>query len=221
MNPSNLNLFDTLFSDHDDNDEGNNVGLEILNSMYNSLNTEDICNYHDLSSYISIIPAQNMNYLIILQINARSMNKNYDNLLFFLKSLPKLPDILSISETWLNSTSATLHEIHGFKSYHTHRPGGRGGVAIYINSSIPSKQLNEYCFCDENVELCTVSIKFNNLSYTISSLYRPHDKHHKVNEFITFIENLLSQNIFLRTKTITTGDFNTNLLEHQTPPPNK
>ena len=218
MNIPNFNLYDTLF-DNEDQHHTNNIGLDIVNSMYNSLNTDNICRYHDINSYKSTIPVNCLDYLNLVQVNARSLNKNYDNLITFLKTLPKLPDILCISETWLKPNTAPFHEINGFKSYHTHRPDGYGGVAIYVNSNISSVPLNDYCICNDNVELCTVEIKINSSSYIISSLYRPHSKHLKVNEFTVFMDNLLSQSIFTDNNSIISGDFNINLLEHSTNSP--
>jgi len=90
---------------------------------------------------------------------------------------------------------------------------------LYVNCNIPSSRLGDYCLCDDNAEICTAKITIGNIHYIVSSLYRPHDKHHNVNEFNTFIDNFLSQSIFLDNQTILTGDFNINLLEHDTYPP--
>ena len=114
-----------------------------------------------------------------------------------------------------------LEKLKGYKSYHTPRPGGYGGVAIYVNCNIPSVLLSDYCLCDDIVELCTVKIDIGDSRYIVSSLYRPHDKHQKVSEFTSFMDNFLSQNIFTDNQTIISGDFNINLLEHETHPPTK
>ena len=44
MNPNNPNLVHVLFNDTDENDHTNDaIGLDIINSMYESLNIDDIC----------------------------------------------------------------------------------------------------------------------------------------------------------------------------------
>lgn len=94
--------------------------MDIVNSMFYSLHTDNICRYHDINSYTSTISVKCSDYFNILHVNARFLSKNYDNLNTLLKSLPKIPDILCISETWLIANTAVLHEIDGFMSYHTH-----------------------------------------------------------------------------------------------------
>ena len=100
--------------------------------MYESLNIDDICNYYDFNSYKTAIPTD---YINVLHVNSRSLNKNYDLVISLIKSLPKQPDVLWVSETWLSSTNVHLHEIDGYNSYHIHTPNGSvgGGVAIYVN----------------------------------------------------------------------------------------
>ena len=50
--------------------------------------------------------------------------------------------------------------------------------------------------------------------FTISYLYRPYSKYTNVNEFNTFIDQLLSNRLFTNNRNIILGDFNINILEH-------
>lgn len=149
----------------------------------------------------------------MLQVNAQSLNKKYDDLVTFLRIMPKLPDVLCISVTWLKPNTAPLHEIDGFKSYHTHRPDDFGGVATPVNSVL----FSDYWMCDENVELGSVRITVASSSCITASLYRPHSKHHRVNEFSASMDNFLSQSISTDKKSIISGYFNINLLEQYKP----
>ena len=92
--------------------------------MYESLNIDDICKYHDSNSYTIAIPTNCSDYFNVLHINARSLNKNYDLMMFLMKSLPKLPD--------------------GYISHHVHRPDGSigRGVAIYVKMELQSTIIN-------------------------------------------------------------------------------
>ncbi len=218
MNLPDINLYNTLF-DNEEINYRNSIDLEIINAMYESINIDNICKYHDIHSYNLSLPTNCPDYLNIFHVNTRSLNKNYDKLISLITSLPKIPDILCLSETWFSPNTAPLHEINGFKSYHTFRPVGYGGVAIYVKDSISSSPQIDYCMCTDNIELCTVKITVGNTSYVISSLYRPHSKHHQVKEFTDLMDELLSQNFFMNNKCIITGDFNINLLEHNDHPP--
>ena len=197
MNYPTENLLNTLFHDFQNKQESDDIGIEIINSMYLSLEIDDICNYHDLTSYTNATPKNITNYINVLHINARSLNKNYDQVISFIKSLPKLPDVLCISETWLSANNVHLHEIDGYISY-VHRPAGTtgGGVAIYINIDLQSEIIKDFCMCDEMAELCSVRIILPTTSYSITCIYRPYSKHTKVNEFNTYIDNLLSNSFF-------------------------
>ena len=212
MHPPNINLYNSIFDSETQNT--NNIDLEIINSMYNSMNINDICQYHDIDSYKLSLPIKCPDYLNIFHVNTRSLNKSFDKLISLITTLPKLPDIMCLSETWLKPSTAPLHEIKGFQSYHTFRPDGYGGVSIYVKDTLPSTQSKEHCMCNENIELCTVKVTVGNTSYTVSSLYRPHSKHHQINDFIHLMDNLLSHNPFTNNKTIIAGDFKINLLEH-------
>lgn len=146
MNSINENLFNTLFGDLENHQESDSIGIEIMNFMYLSLDLDDICNYHDLTSFKNAIPKNSTDYINVLHINARSLNKNYDQVISFIKSLSELLDVLCISEMWLNANNVHLHEIDGYISYHVHRPIGSsgGGVAIYVNNGLQSEIINDF-----------------------------------------------------------------------------
>ena len=80
------------------NHSSDDYDLDIINSMYGSLNINDICKYHDLDSYISTIPSNCHEYINVLHINARSLNKNYDLVISLNKTLPKLPDQWNLAQ---------------------------------------------------------------------------------------------------------------------------
>ena len=88
MNVNNLNLFHTLFNDLEEESNHSNAhhDIDIMNSMYESININDICKYHDLNSYLSTIPTNCHDYINVLHINARSLNKNYDLVISLMKS---------------------------------------------------------------------------------------------------------------------------------------
>src|SRR5437867_2813444 len=80
-----------LRDDHDlNNDFDTAISCNVSNTQY--ITTEEI-------SDLSI----SQNSLSILQINARSLNKNFDRLVNLLSNFKSAPSIISISETWLKS----------------------------------------------------------------------------------------------------------------------
>ena len=76
MNLSNINLYDTLIDNDIETHDDNNVGLEIINSMYNAMNMENICKYHDINSYKLTLPKNCLDYISIFHVNTRSLSKS-------------------------------------------------------------------------------------------------------------------------------------------------
>ena len=80
-----------------------------LNKLKYNLNTLSALQYH----YILYITYQ------ILQLNGRSIVKNFDNLKLLLNSIHNTFDVISICETGFNEFNMNLFELQGYTSYHT------------------------------------------------------------------------------------------------------
>ena len=78
----------------------------------------------------------NLNMLYVLQLNCRSIVKNFVNLKLLLNSIDNTLDVISICETWFNEFNMNLFELQGYTSFHTIRNHIKAScVSIYINSS--------------------------------------------------------------------------------------
>lgn len=73
--------------------------------------------YYNFEDYISATKSLSTNYLNILHINIRSLHKNFDVLKSFLKCLPKPPDVIAITETWLQEHTKHLDSLEGYDTY--------------------------------------------------------------------------------------------------------
>ena len=63
MNLPDNNLYDILFENPEGRHDVNDVGLDIVNSMYSSINTDIICKYDDINSYKATFPINCPGYL--------------------------------------------------------------------------------------------------------------------------------------------------------------
>ena len=75
----------------------------------------------------------------ILQLNARSLLKNIDQLNFILKNLKRALSVLGVSETWLTDSRhrSGLVNITGYNFVSNHRKSKiGGGVGIYLQNDI-------------------------------------------------------------------------------------
>ena len=146
--------------------------------------------------------------LIIMHLNIRSLNANWDELTGYLDSLKIKFSVIIITETWLDSCS--LHyNLPGYKAFHTIRHSGRGGgVSIFIDQSIHSEGIQPISSIFLNCEISAVKLKLSNQIINIIGVYRPpggclNDFN---NEFFEMIESYCT-----RHKCIIAGDFNVNL----------
>lgn len=72
--------------------------------------------------------------LKLLQVNIRSMDKNFDDFLLIFARLNISFDIIIFSECWINENS-TIKQIDGYISYNTKKYINKsGGVIVYVNN---------------------------------------------------------------------------------------
>ena len=204
------NLYDTIFSDDDELD----VGMVALNELYNHLNVAEMSNYHSLAEYNKIVNDFNSNMLSIIHLNIRSLETNFIQLEALLSIIPP-PDIIALSETWLNNDNKEINKIDGYCYHHIVRQGKiRGGVGLYIKNSFNFEVLNQFSYVSNEIEICTVVLNINLKSYTIAVVYRPHQKFDNIKEFRKELAPILKSKYFKKSNTIIVGDFNINLLQH-------
>src|SRR3989442_8260042 len=201
-----------LRDDHDlNNDLDTAISCNVKNTQY--ITTEEI-------SDLSI----SQNSLSILQINARSLNKNFDRLVNLLSNFKSAPSIISISETWLRSNDQnSFLSLNDFtfvsKPRHINKRGG--GVGLYVSNSLSFTALDNFShILDEVCEYCVIEIE-NALkpNVLIVSLYRPPDLDIILFnvKFPKFLQDLLGMHNSNNKKNILiTADWNLDLLKLNT-----
>ena len=215
MNSSNSNLYEMLFPDHDDDDANTeDVGLLRINEIFNVPFT-DICKFFELESYNNSFSTDDDSSLNIMHFNIRNLVTNKTELEECISLLKRKPDIIALSETWLDRFNKTSINFQGYTCYNVVRTKPHGGVSILIRENIESSLIEKYSYVNSEIEICTVSVKIKAENYIVSSIYRPRFKHDKINEFRKSLEPILNDKIFRNSKVILAGDFNINLLEHQ------
>ena len=213
------NLYRSLYDDitNDDNTQTNNFDLDLINRISGQSDISTLSKYYNIEEYSDLAESMRNNYINIMHINIRSIQKKFDALKSLLNCLPKPPDVLAVTETWLKESNKHLYSLDGYVSHHIVRTNReQGGISIYTKDDFSTELLNQYCYINENIEISTIKLKSLNLTYIISVIYRPHSKHEMVNEFTDLINQILSNAIFRCNKSILLGDFNINLLEHTT-----
>ena len=216
------NLYISLFDDiaQENPTDAHDIGFDIIRTIYGHTDLNSVSNYYNIENYNLYTKALAKDYLNILHINIRSLQKFFDNLISFIKCFPKPPDIIAVSETWLKESTHHLYQLDGYVAHHVYRTTKEhGGVCFFINSDYHAELIQQYTFVNNDIEICTIKLKSTTPNYVISVIYRPNSKHVAVEEFNDIFNDILSQDLFKTNNTVLLGDFNINLLEHATHQP--
>lgn len=182
--------------------------IDPVNNFYNSISVD--CQY--------LTDSQIENYttgsgLSIIHFNCRSLSANFHKLENYLCSLTYTFDIIAISETWLDSKSSdNFFKLDGYEMCHIDRTNKRGGgVALYIKSQL-KYSLNEKLSTtvQDLFECITVEIALPKKTITVSCVYRQPGS-----DIDVFIDNIEKLYLHKKSDTYICGDFNINLLNHE------
>ena len=167
-----------------------------------------------MNNYIS--PAdkelQDKNTFKILQINIRSIKRNLSELNNLLVDYKLIPDIITLSETWLKTTSKFNPYLQGYNYINGKLIKKVGGVGIFIKDNLRYRQVDNYLInADDTEELWIEIINPTGKNTLIGSIYRHPNKSTQMQfqkkfEKTIFKLNKLRHNYFIN------GDFNVNLL---------
>ena len=123
--------------------------------------------------------------------------------------------MISFSETWLDEVGNSLFELPNYISKHQVRDDRkRGGVSIYIHNSLRFKVLSNLSINAVDIESLSIELSlYNKRSTFVNVLYRPPNG--KIEPFETFLVKLLSSVQNANKDLHISGDFNLNLLDHE------
>ena len=147
------------------------------------------------------------NYIKLLSLNIRSINKNYNDLLILLQQFQNIFDVIILTECWINNHYVPKI-IQGFDSYYTKCVRLQNdGVVVYIKSSI-NAMVTEPSLDDAN---CLHLILDDCLH--IFAIYKS-PSIQNVSNFLQSLDNLLSK-YGHESNIIITGDININIINEK------
>ena len=197
------------------------------NDLSNDIST-DISSDVKNTQYITIQEIPNLNIsqnsLSILQINSRSLRKNYDHLVSLLSNFTTMPSIISISETWLKSNDPTsFFSLQGYTFISKPRKNNKrgGGVGLYVSNTLSfTTPVNLSNILDDVCEYCVIEVQNTQKSNVlIIGLYRPPDLNIALfnDKFPKFLQDLLGKsNRNNKKKILISADWNLDLLKLNT-----
>ena len=181
--------------------EHNNFFSETYNNL---LQQEQI--YKDLDTFNK---ERNSNDDLILHLNIRSLNANFEKLLILIKSIKKKPFVIVCTEVW----KLDYHEYYNIKDYKMYYNFGainkNDGIVIYIKENIihttETIEIGRLKLLNTNITLS------NNKYLEITSLYTSHDL--SCAEFNLNLKNYLHQKNNSKNHIII-GNFNININDY-------
>ena len=148
----------------------------------------------------------------IIHLNVRSLPGHLDEVTEFANS--SCPDILALSETWLDSgVEDSLVSIPGFTIHRTDHNRHRGGVAVYVSDSLMAKRVRVGKYSDSSlVEAVWMKVSAPSIPSTtlVGCIYCPPNS--SVGS-INAVCDLLDQALSMRDLVVACGDLNVNLMD--------
>lgn len=144
---------------------------------------------------------------LILYVNIRSLNANFNKLEVLIEAMINKPYVIICAETW-NLEHHQFYQLEGYKMYYNHSKINKAdGVVMYIKTNVVEK--TEIVVVDR-LRVLSSNIRINlDSTIEVSSLYRPHDL--QKSEFIHSLKKYIRECSNIKNHYIV-GDFNIDLM---------
>lgn len=121
-------------------------------------------------------------------------------------------DILTVSETWLNTDiNTTSVDINGFRFIRRDRRGRGGGVGVYVRDQIKTAIIE----VGGDIEQLWLNVQINTYKFIIGVVYRPPNLDYKL--FLNELEDSYATCIAVSDVVYCCGDFNIDMLKIDSP----
>ena len=190
-----------------------------LDPDLNIQNVAKFCNYETAEDLNGVIDGSSSISFSLLHLNAPSLVKNQEALSHLLINVNHKFSVLAITETWIKENNVHDIRFDGYNFVSNHRTNKTGGgVGLFIDQRFSYKILPQFNVSDANiieslfVEICIPRHK----NIIIGVIYRPPSE--TTLEFVEKINEIISGVTKGKKHCYITGDFNLDLLKHESHP---
>ena len=171
-----------------------------------------------------LFPDQFHNFLVnsktdwfsILHLNIRTIKKNFKNFKLFLSSLDFSFSVICFSETWFDDLDNLAYDLSIYINKHQVRSDSSGaGVSIYIHSSLKFKERPDLSIISKDIETLTLEILSDKTRNILVNVLYIHP-FGQSGQFANFLTTFFSRTKICNKDIHIVGDFNLNLLDHDT-----
>ena len=129
-----------------------------------------------------------------------------------MESLYRRPEVLVLTETWLNSDDRSICSLEGYNAFHTVRHMGRsGGVSVFCAENLSVQLIPHLTVSNETIESCVVHIIVGKENFVVVAVYRPHSD--IIENFNEVVLTMLQARTLKGRQVILIGDINIDLLK--------
>ena len=169
------------------------------------------------NQFHNIVNNFDANIFSLFHLNIRSLNMHFDDLQLLLDN-PSFKPLCAIglTETWLSHDSNLPYSLDPYNFVFNNRQGrAGGGVALYLLKQFHYNVLRNISVSNAFVETLFVEILIpGHKNIIIGVVYRPPNA--SVNDFLSYLSDMLHNPIFNNKDCFVMGDFNINLLKQDT-----
>ena len=154
--------------------------------------------------------------LLIVEINTRSLPKNFSKVKQFLGAVERKPDILILVETWLENSYIKLYQLPGYEFILIPRQGKKGGgvgayISLNLNFVVRKDLMTNFKVLSFELLIFEIITKAYG-SIMFLCVYRPPST--SINMFITEFSNVVGELINAKPSQnlLTVGDYNIDMI---------
>ena len=141
---------------------------ELCDHVFDSLTSNVMkCEYFDIYDNETSFTNE-IDFLILLHLNIRTLNKYFNDLHNLIASLPFKPDVVCLSESRIDEPFENI-EIDGYVKPKT--KGQAGGVAVYINVRIDFRKIDCFNLCGSESLWLKLQLQERIKSVIIGTIY--------------------------------------------------
>ena len=190
----------------------NSMNRQLINKEEHSQDSFEIdCQYMFSEDFNEKYSKDHFDFSLF-HVNARSLQKNYDNFRNLLDTLDFNFSILAISETWFNgNTNVNMYNVKDYSFVHMCRPDKvGGGVGLYVKNEFQYVLRNDLSCITSNHEMIFVEITVSNKTIIAACIYRPPNS--DITVFTSSLKGILEVLEDEKKEIYLMGDFNIDLL---------
>lgn len=186
---------------------------------FSSFNISKSCKFYNEAQFNNMCVSLPSNIFSTFHLNIRSLSCNFDKLVHYLSLLKHNFSVIAITETWLTDNSKEMFKLSNYNPVHRvrdKRPGG--GVSLFILRDHGFKMRHDLSLKSNSVEIESLFIELIGVvgikNIIVGVIYRPPDQ--SIRDFNESLSNCLDRIIKENKYCYILGDFNINLLKHNT-----